>query len=295
MAVVRHRFQSLETLGVAVEYFPRYYNPRCGLHPVDVVLFTVALRGQAKHYIDNDMFDLEPGTIGVTSYGQRHDVVTTRRGIEKFNVYLDLRSQMPPELPPELPPPLRGIFQTIVQRRPDAPAKRAFQFRASDYVQVKQTLQRIESELRDRREGYEDVVRGCLTNFLIDCCRAASRSGLVAPNVSGNVFPHWVSELRKNLDSHFTKTWTLAELSRAYGVSAGHLNRTFLAYTGRSVVDYLVDRRIAEVKKYLESGDWKISRIAKELNYSDSAYLHRQFKQRTAQTPAQYRRKQRQK
>jgi AraC-like DNA-binding protein len=288
--VIRHRFPSLRSLGVAVEYFPDYHNYKCGLHAIDVVVFSVALRGRGKHYIDQDAFDMGPGCVGITSYGQRHDIVTTRRGMEKFNVYLDVRTHVLPELPS----PLREVLLTMIPPRRTLQHRlnRAFQFRTTDTQQLRQTLQRMEREIRDRRPGYAEVVRGCLTSFLIDCCRSAQESGLVLLESQDTTFPNWVADLRTSLDQRFNEAWTLGGISKAYGISVGHLCRTFAAYTGKTLVEYLIDRRIGSAMTRLETGNCKVSRIAAELGFNDGSYFHRQFKQRTGHTPVQYRRKQ---
>ena len=284
---IRHRFPSLKTLGVAVEYFPDYQNSRCNLHALDVVLFSVALRGRGKHYIDQNAFDMDAGCVGITSYGQQHDIVTTRRGLRHFNVYLDARTQPLPELPP----PLREILQTMIPLRPALQHRlnRAFQFRTNDTKQLWQTFTRMETELRERKPGYAEVVRGCLNSFLIDCCRAALESGLVSLESNETTFPEWVGELRTKLDERFEKAWTLDGIARQYGISVGHLCRTFMAYTGKTVMDYLIDRRISAAMTRLETSNLKVSRIATEIGFNDGSYFHRQFKQRTGDTPAAYR------
>ena len=291
MIVIRHRFPTLKSLGVAVEYFPKFQNHTCRLHAIDVVVFSVCLRGHGKHFIDETAFDTGPGCVGITSHGQRHDIVTTRRGMEKFNVYLDVRNHALPLLPP----PLRDVLTAMIPPRPILQHRfnRAFQFRISDLTQLRQTLRRIEIEIHERQPGYAEVVRGCLTTFLIDCCRGAQESGLVMLDANEVAFPAWASELRAQLDERFDKSWTLQRIAKDYGVSVGHLCRTFVAYTGKSVMDYLIDRRVGAAMRRLEADECKVARIAAELGFNDTSYFYRQFKSRTGDTPAAYRRKHR--
>ncbi|MDB5325214.1 MAG: AraC family transcriptional regulator [Phycisphaerales bacterium] len=290
LIAVRHRFPSLKSLGVAVEYFPRFSNGECRLHAVDVVLFSVALRGTGKHYIDRDAFDMGPGCVGITSYGQHHDIVTTRHGMEKFNVYLDLRSHPLPRLSS----PLADILETMIPLRQTLQHRlnRAFQFQVSDTERLRHTLHRLDREIHRRQPGYVEIVRGCLTSFLVDCCRDAQASGLVPLESQDASFPTWVRELRTRLDDQFHLRWTLEGIAKEYGISVGHLCRTFQRYTGKPVMDYLIGRRIASAMTKLGTTTSKVSHIASALGFQDSSYFHRQFKRRTGQTPAEYRRAQ---
>lgn len=288
MARVRPHFPSLKTLGVAVEYFANYRNEQIALHAVDVVLFSVALRGRARHFIDHDEFDMRPGSVGITSFGQKHDVVTTARGMEKFNVYLD-----PAVFSlPQLPSPLNDLLTTMLQtaRAFKNRLNRGFQFSVANVTTLRQTLERIQSELHDRRPGYGDVVRARLTEFLVDCCRGAHESGLIRSEPQHEVFPAWTRSVQTLLDTRYAEPWSLEELAGRFGISVGHLCRTYRAYAGKTVTDYLIDRRVQAAMRELEAGTTKLLKVALTHGFSDYSYFHRQFRKRTGQTPSGFRR-----
>ena len=77
--------------------------------------------------------------------------------------------------------------------------------------------------------------------------------------------------------------------SERAGVSVAYLCRIFKAYTGKTVVAYLVERRIQAAIWKLREGDEKILSIALACGFNDLAYFNRVFKKITAMTPSQYR------
>ena len=96
------RHDSLRTLGLAVECFPRYVNRTVNLHSLDAVLLSFILRGRGYHQIDDETFTESGASLAVTHYGQKHDIVTGPQGMDVINVYLDLERHSLPVLPGEL-------------------------------------------------------------------------------------------------------------------------------------------------------------------------------------------------
>jgi membrane-associated phospholipid phosphatase len=111
---VRHRFPSIKRYGLAAEYFPKYVHGEENLHSVDVVLLSVILRGRGRHMLGSEVHQVMGSSVGVTHYGQMHDIVTDARGIEVYNVYLDLQNHPLPVLPESL----RGTLSAILPIHP---------------------------------------------------------------------------------------------------------------------------------------------------------------------------------
>jgi hypothetical protein len=107
---MHHRYPALKRIGLAVEYFPRYVHREEDLHTIDVVLLSVILRGRGRHLLDNEVRAVKGSSVDVTHYGQKHDIVTDARGMEIYNVYLDLRNHTLPVLPESLRTTLSAIL-----------------------------------------------------------------------------------------------------------------------------------------------------------------------------------------
>lgn len=280
---IKPHHDSLRTLGIGVEYFPRYINRQLRLHSLDTVLLSFILKGRGYHYIDDERFTESGASLAVTHYGQRHDILTDRRGMDVINVYLDLENHPLPVLPRELQEilplllPLHPRFQHRLNR--------IVRLQFADPRPLAALLFAIQAELQHREAGYEDVIRLLFKLFLIHCCRHALRSGFIPPKVGA----HRLEQLRHHLDHAYAEPHTLAALAKRARLSRTSLCRAFKTYTGKRVFDYLIDRRIQAAMMQLRGTDEKILTIALNTGFRDLAYFNRKFKQRVGVTPTGYR------
>jgi AraC-like DNA-binding protein len=286
---MRHRLPSIRRHGLAVEYFPRYIHRRENLHSVDVVLLSVILRGRGRHLLDDEVRPVNGCSVDITHYGQRQDIVTDARGMEIYNVYLDLRNHPLPVLPENL----RATLSAILPIHP----RLAHQLNRRISVRLKQadrlvaSLRRIEEEMNSPRPGALEIAQHSFQVFLIDLCREAQRHGLVHSPTPGGVFPAWVEKLRLEMDRDFAQPFELRRVAQKAGVSVTYLCRIFKAYAGKTVIGYLVERRIqAAIWKIREGGE-KIISIALACGFNDVAYFNRTFKRIVGCTPSAYRRR----
>ena len=279
---------SLRSLGIAVEYFPRYVNLTPSLHSLDVVLLSFIVRGRGRHIIEDESFAETGASLAVTHYGQQHSILTDRRGMDIINVYLDLQNHPLPTLPRAL----RSILPLLLPLHP------RFQHRLNRIVRLEfadpkppaDLLFAIARELERREIGYEEAVMIQFKLFLMLCCRHALKNGFVVnPPVAGHPQPR-LEELRQFLDHSFAEPHTLASLANRVGFRRTSLCRAFKVYTGKRVFDYLIERRIQAAMVSLRSSDEKILTIALNTGFNDLAYFNRKFKQLVGITPSQHRR-----
>lgn len=74
-------------------------------------------------------------------------------------------------------------------------------------------------------------------------------------------------------------------------VSTAHLNRVCRQETGKSASELIQAQLLEEVKRQLIYTQLPIKEIAYQLNFEDTAYFHRFFKQHTGLTPTSFREK----
>jgi len=284
---VHHRFPSIKRFGLATEYFPRYVNPVENLQSVDVVLLSVILRGRGRHVLGNEVHPVTGSSVGVTHYGQRHNIITDARGMEVFNVYLDLRNHTLPVLPESLRPTLSAILP--IHPRLQHRLNRRIWIRIDEPARLAASLRRIEEEMNSARPGALEIVQHSFQVFLIDLCRAAQRHGYILSNARSREVPAWVEKLREGMDRDFVEAHDLRTLARNAGVSVAYLCSLFKSYTGKTVIGYLIERRIQAAIWKLREGDEKIISIALACGFNDLAYFNRAFKRIVGTTPSGYR------
>jgi AraC-like DNA-binding protein len=286
---IHQNFPSLRQHGLAVQYFRRYINRTEHQHSLDVVLLSVIVRGRGRHVMGDEVHRETGGSVAVTHYGQVHDIVTEARGMDIYNVYLDLRNHPLPLVPESLRPTLSAILP--IHPRLAHQLNRRVWIRIDNPARLAVSLGRIEEEMNSSQPGALEIVRHSFQVFLIDLCRAAQSNGFVLSNAGRGDFPAWVEKLRRQMDLDFARPHDLGSLAAGIGVSVAYLCRLFKAYTGKTVIGYLVERRIQAAMWKLREEDTKIISIALACGFNDLAYFNRAFKRIVGTTPSGYRRK----
>jgi len=94
-----------------------------------------------------------------------------------------------------------------------------------------------------------------------------------------------------HIHSNLEKTLTLKEIAASIHVHPSHLSRKFKQDTGKSIIDYVNQKRVEEAMLHLQTGSATVTDIALIVGYNDLNYFTRVFKKFTGQTPSQYMKK----
>ena len=101
------------------------------------------------------------------------------------------------------------------------------------------------------------------------------------------------SPLTRSIMSHINQSYasriTLDDISAITYFSPIYCDTVFRREVGRSIIDFLIDKRIEEAKKLLIGNLHKLSEISTLAGFNDYNYFARVFKKRTGYTPLSYR------
>lgn len=286
---IRDRFPTLGRYGIAAERFNRYVNFEPTPHRVDVVLLTCIVAGRAVHQMEAGRLQLGPGSVGIALYGQAHHLITGPDGVEVVNVYLDLNDHPLPVLPP----PLDRTLWSLLSPHPSVVGEshRRIDLSLDPDLLKSGPLPALLREQAEDQPGQGPVMRMWLSVLLVECVRAAQRSGWISSIESGQHVPGWIAEACRFLDKHYEDPIGLADLTRRAGVSAEHLCRRFKRCTGQSPLAYLTDRRLQAAMWQLRTTPDPVTAIAHRCGFSELSYFNRRFKAATGLTPTHYRRR----
>ncbi|MEN8661113.1 MAG: helix-turn-helix domain-containing protein [Lentimonas sp.] len=78
-------------------------------------------------------------------------------------------------------------------------------------------------------------------------------------------------------------------LSKQFGVSRSHFDREFSNQVGQPPKQFLINCKIIQARRYLESSQLRVGEIAEALGYKDIYFFSRQFKQCCGMSPVKYR------
>ncbi len=83
---------------------------------------------------------------------------------------------------------------------------------------------------------------------------------------------------------------SIEALARRLGVSRSHFDREFTRQVGQAPRQFLIQCKMIEARRYLESSQLRVGEIAEALGYRDIYFFSRQFKQQVGLSPLNYRR-----
>lgn len=102
-----------------------------------------------------------------------------------------------------------------------------------------------------------------------------------------------INSLKKYIEEHFTEEISVDDLADKAGYSKYHLNRIFQENTGKSIYQYIKERRLYEAADLLLINEQPIVEIALLVGYSSQQAFSQAFKKEFEMTPGEYRNKMR--
>lgn len=282
------RFPSIATVGFATQFFPAYEYSEIALHDHDVVELFYIVAGEAEHHINGEVLPAPAGTLGVVHYGQSHCVTTPKGPVDIVNVYIN-----PAAAPlPALEAPLSIAIPRIL---PLSPAlghnqNRVTQLQFPDPDRVTGILMAMNRESTERPPGWQDTMRVWMKLFLVECARHVLAT---EPPDPADLAPAaaTLERLRRHLDEHFAEEVKLDELAKRSRISKAYLCRAFRRHTGRTVLEYVHQRRVEKAMVLLDSTEQRIAEIAEACGFKDLSHFNRIFRRVAGASPSDFRRR----
>lgn len=112
------------------------------------------------------------------------------------------------------------------------------------------------------------------------------------PSIQGpnEDYSYQMKSVKEYIDSHFTESINLDELSGAFYMNKYYLTREFKKEYGETIFQHIINRRINYAKELLLSTDKTIEEIALLSGFNDQCYFSRQFKKIVGVSSLNYRR-----
>jgi AraC family transcriptional activator of pobA len=146
-------------------------------------------------------------------------------------------------------------------------------------------IESIETELAERRDGYQQAALAHLTLLLIDLARLA---GDVVGDLrrSGESM---LAEVFAVIDRRHNERLSLRDVAHEVGMTPGHLTTVVRRRTGRTVQEWIIERRMAEARKLLMDNHITIQEAARRVGISDPGYFSRLFRRTHGMSPRDWR------
>lgn len=277
---------SIRTIGFCAQRFPDYQSIDRELHQHDVVEIFLVLHGHGTHLMEDAELPLSPGDSGIVHFGQSHAIITHGEMMDIINLYID------PSLAglPTLPPPLGPALPRILPLAPGLAHRlnRVQQYPMDNPARLASLLLAMVDEASGRDVGNLDAMRSYLRLVLLEYARFSHRQyGSAMQEHSGPEIA--VERIRRHLDERWEDPVDLEVLAKRARLSKAHLCRIFRKHTGRTIVEYVHQRRIEQAMMLLHGSSEKIIAIAHAAGFSDLAHFNRIFRRIAGTTPSDFR------
>jgi AraC-like DNA-binding protein len=147
-------------------------------------------------------------------------------------------------------------------------------------------LTELEEELAEPGQvGARDAASALLTRILIAAARLAPSAPVPPDPLVTRVFDE--------IEATFRDRVSAADVARALGYTPGYLTTVVRVRTGRTLLDWITERRMTEVRRMLRDTDLPLGVVASRTGLRDATYLVRRFKDRYGTTPDRWRRQER--
>jgi len=150
-------------------------------------------------------------------------------------------------------------------------------------------LQQLEQELENKPFGFAEAARILLQLLLINTARLAtgqiSKRSLQSHPLLASVFLF--------IESQYRTPISLCEVAKAVNRSPAYLTDFVRRETGRTVLGWIIERRLREARRLLSTTNLSVERIGEMVGYFDTGHFIRQFRRLHNMTPQVWRNAQR--
>lgn len=143
----------------------------------------------------------------------------------------------------------------------------------------------LDDELGARRDGHQDAALAHLTLLLV---AAARLSTSVADQLRASDEP-LLAAVFDFIEQRYHEPISLADVAAALSLTAGHLTTVVRRRTGRTVQQWIAQRRMQQARVLLTETPLTVAAISHRVGYPDVSYFIKRFRAEHEVTPAQWR------
>ncbi len=160
-----------------------------------------------------------------------------------------------------------------------------FQLSHEDALSCKVYLQQMALDLHSTSSMTRFTNHVRMLNFLSIVCRSMKHAKTTTEPVVVNEVIH---DILSYINENYTQTIKLEPLARQFGVSVSFLSHEFVRYTGRSVYDYVLHRRVQMAKAMINDG-LPLGEVAYLCGFNDYSNFLRAFSKMAGMSPSAFR------
>lgn len=160
------------------------------------------------------------------------------------------------------------------------------QLTPDDYHKLVILFQDVKNEIASFKQNDKHILRALLYQILIFLNRKFISTH---PSAEKKPMNRYIKQFVRLVDIGYRRYRTVEHYAQQLAITGGHLNSLVKDYFGVSAKKYILGRNLLEAKRMLQYTDMSIDEIADCLNYENTTYFVRVFKEHAGVTPLHFR------
>lgn len=270
-----------------IAFGPGHERILLGPHLHDDLELMYFAEGSGTDQLGDHRFEVRTGDILLVTPGIVHDasgLASARGWAVEFGVEAGGRSSG------SASDPVVGLWWSNPLLTPfvaagERPSFARFHVPEDDQPRWRARLSAMEHEQQRRDTGYDDAIGAYLLITLVELARRAAPY-TVGLRQQGHDLLASVFEV---IDDRFRERLSTVDVAAAVGLTPGYLTTLVRERTGRTVLDWITERRMAEARALLLNTASSAEQVAAAVGYADPAYFNRRFRAHHGRSPGAWR------
>jgi AraC-like DNA-binding protein len=257
-------------------------GPRHGQHAHDFAVVTYVETG-GRLRTGGRAITVEPGDVLVIAPGDVMGPFETPIGLGGWGV-----SFTPDALGPDVPGSYLAwrahplLFPFV---RGGATGALRLSVPAADRPEWEARIRALRRELGERPDGHREAALAHLVLLLVGVSRLAAD---VVDDLRVNAEP-LLAEVFAVIEERYPQPLSLRDVARAVSITPGHLTSTVRRRTGRTVQEWITERRMVQARRLLAATALPVGEVGRLVGYPDPGYFARVFGRAHGASPARWR------
>ena len=178
---------------------------------------------------------------------------------------------------------LSSLFDELGDEEMNSPV---IKFRGSEMLEVEALCNIMLQEFERKEISYETILESYVKILMAKIVRNVRNSGE----------KRWIQEMQRMtpdmiafLNRNYSESLSIQEFAKNSFYTPSYFSRLFKTYYGKSLKEYITEKRMEDAVNLLLSTELSVDRIAAEVGYSNKNQFYKMFKEYTGKTPAQFR------
>lgn len=269
---------------ISIIYRP--HDEKCDVHKHEFVELIFIAEGTCIQYIDDEKYNVEPGDLLFVNYGQTH-AFEEGESLRYYNLLY-----VPEYFSAELihSESIYEIFAISIFKEfkdTDKTQSQIVHFKGNEFLYIKRLIEDMVQEFTSKETGYQSVLNGCSRVIFSKILRKLKAENSIKDTDKYN--NQIMAECLEYINERCFGKITLKEIAERAFYNPSYFSRIFHAYCGKSLSEYIKEKRITEAGRLLENTNLSLTEVMIRVGYSDKKHFLKNFKEIYHQTPTQFR------